>query len=78
MKRKLFIFGTSITLSLLMIGCMEAADFSRGFLDGYDATSNGYTLIGGSTGQSACASACKARGYNYYRYNFDTELCYCK
>lgn len=78
MKRKLGLLAVSSVLSVLMVGCMEAANFSRGFLDGYDASSNGFTLIGSSTSQSSCSRACEARGYSYYRYNPNTELCYCK
>ncbi len=78
MKRKLLLMGISFSLVFLMTGCYEAASFSRGFIDGYDAANNGYTLIGGSTSSSACSSACLSRGYKYYRYNSSTELCYCK
>lgn len=78
MKRKFLLLGISFALVFLMAGCYEAASFSRGFIDGYDAANNGYTLIGDSTSSSACSSACQSRGYNLYRYNSSTGLCYCK
>ncbi len=79
MKKKLLLLGLSITFSALMIGCMEALDFTRGFADGIDAGSNGFTLIGNSTSESSCKSACESRGYrNQYRFNYYTGLCYCK
>lgn len=78
MKRKLCLFGAAALLSVLIVSCAEMANFSKGFLDGYDAGSQGYSLLGNSSSASSCASACQARGYKYYRYNSSTELCYCK
>lgn len=80
MKHKFYLLCLAIVLPFVMVSCDEddLEDFSRGYLDGSDAAYNGYTLIGSAYSSSDCSDACEARGYDYYRYNMDTELCYCK
>ena len=78
MRKKRNLVLISLLLATVMVGCEEAANFTRGFIDGADAGSSGYSLIGSSSSSSSCSSACSSRGYKYYRYNSSTNLCYCK
>ena len=78
MKRKIALTFIGLFLIVFFVGCAELAAFGNGYLDGSDAAKNGYTLLGHSSSESSCSESCANRGYKLYRYNYNTELCYCK
>lgn len=72
-------------LGLLLFSCVlfacsveDLQGFADAYFDAEDAVENGYTYVGSASSESKCIHMCGARDYTYYRYNYNTNSCYCK
>ena len=53
-------------------------DFGRGFIQGYERSSNGYTLVGSVNSASECIELCKEKGFKEWSMYENSPVCYCK
>lgn len=77
-KRNL-IFSTALMLLMgITAACGNLAEFQSAAQQSYGA-GTGMTYIGDYPSESACISACKAKGYtSSYLWGYSTKHCQCK
>jgi len=80
--KKVFLLAQLLIVScvsaIVAIGCGSTSNLFSAGAQGAYCGGSGYTFIGYYDTNSACSSACGAKGYSSYCTGENTTACYCK